>query len=217
MGTISAANIAVEIVWLRGKSGSKKDLVHSFKKIFDLSTEVAIEGGTEPALGLKPYNTVFEHPNSACMFLYWNSLEQHDNLAAKPKFEAGSAKIMTETVLPKLEEPIESFYVHSTSSELVLSDADCVEIIEVQSTIAEPDDGFVKSVDESLRKTSVPTGFLGSYSGPKSDDPDIFVVVTKWSSNQVLKDNSWSKESEESLLGLFPKGARIANRWQMHV
>lgn len=127
MGTDSAEPIAVEIVWLRGKSGSKKDLVPSFKKMFDLSTEVAIEGGTKPALGLKAYNTVGEHLDDACMFLYWKSVEQHDNLAANPKFEAGSAKLMSEEVLPKLERPIESFYVHSTSNDLVLSDADCVE------------------------------------------------------------------------------------------
>ena len=123
----SAGNIAAEIVWIRGKSGSKQDLVSGFRKMYDLSTEVAIESQSEPALGLKPYDTIQGHPDDVCMFLYWNSVEQHDALSASPKFEAGCSKLMTDEVLPKLREPIESFYVHSGSNDLVLSDAYCVE------------------------------------------------------------------------------------------
>jgi len=74
----------------------------------------------------------------------------------------------------------------------------------------------VKRVDESFGKMAMPQGFLGSYSGQRSNSPDTFVIVTKWSSKQVLEDSSWNEDSEASLLGLFPKEARISKRWQMY-
>ena len=63
----------------------------------------------------------------------------------------------------------------------------------------------------------LPQGFLGSFYGPTQGHPENYVVVTKWSSKDVIGNHSWLRHSEERLSSTLDGKGHIEHRRQMYI
>lgn len=76
---------------------------------------------------------------------------------------------------------------------------------------------FEEAMNKVFDSLKLPRGFLGVFYGPQHENPGTFILVTKWEGSKgVVNNDSWLRESEESLQSMFGGKARIQSRRQMY-
>lgn len=227
--------ILCEILCPRAKTGGKADIVSTFKTIFAISNQAALSSSSPPSLGLRVFGNVKSYPEEAGLFLFWRSMEHHDGLSQTPGFEP-AAKMFGEKIVPNLETPLSPCYMWTRQVEIALRDATCCEgtglsnsprylhsrltgllVIEVHFSGSEDAEELGTKFVAGFDSLKLPEGFLGYFYGPKYDDSNTFVIVTKWSSEEVMADNEWAQNIEKCILDAFGRRSSIEKRQQMYV
>ncbi|KAK6369520.1 uncharacterized protein PV06_10837 [Exophiala oligosperma] len=211
------SELLCEVICPRAKTGEKDNIISTFKKVFEISTESAAAEGSEPPFGLRVFDNVEGQPEEAGLFLFWRSIAHHDGLSQTPGF-APAAQMVGDKITPNLETPLQPYYLWTRQVDVALLEAPCCEVIEIKVQ-----DSSVNAVqfEEAMNKVfdslKLPRGFLGVFYGPQHENPGTFILVTKWEGSKgVVNNDSWLRESEESLQSMFGGKARIQSRRQMY-